>query len=74
VSPFMLIESFAGYSNLGWYLCSLRICMTSVQDLHASIVSGEKSSVILIGLLYMLLDLLLLLLLMLFLCFVHLML
>jgi len=37
----MLIESFAGYSNLGWHLCSLRVCMTSVQDLLAFIVSGE---------------------------------
>jgi len=50
VSPSMLIESFAGYSNLGWHLCSLRVCMTSVQDLLAFIVSGEKSGVILIGL------------------------
>jgi hypothetical protein len=24
VSPSMLIESFAGYSSLGWHLCSLR--------------------------------------------------
>ena len=46
----MLIESFAVYSNLGWHLCSLRVCMTSVQDLLAFIVSGEKSGVILIGL------------------------
>jgi len=39
-------ESFAGYSNLGWHLCSLRVCMTSVQDLLAFIVSSEKSGVI----------------------------
>jgi len=50
VSPSMLTESFAGYSNLGWHLCSLRVCMMSVQDLLAFIVSGEKSGVILIGL------------------------
>ena len=29
VSPSMVIESFAGYSSLGWHLCSLRVCMTS---------------------------------------------
>jgi hypothetical protein len=46
----MLIESFAGYSSLGWHLCSLRFWMTSVQDLQVFIVSGEKSGVILIGL------------------------
>jgi hypothetical protein len=46
----MVIESFAGYSSLGWHLCSLRVCMTSAQDLPAFIVSGEKSGVILIGL------------------------
>ena len=50
VSPFMVIESLAGYSSLGWYVCSLRVCITSVQDLLAFIVSGEKSDVILIGL------------------------
>ena len=50
VSPSMVIESFAGYSSLGWYLCSLRVHITSVQDLRAFIVSGEKSGVILIGL------------------------
>jgi hypothetical protein len=36
--------------ELGWYLCSLRVCMTSAQDLLAFLVSGEKSTVILIGL------------------------
>jgi len=51
VSPSMLIESFAGYNSLGWHLCSLSVCMTSAKDLLAFIVSGEKSHVILIGLL-----------------------
>jgi hypothetical protein len=51
VSPSVVIESFAGYSSLGWCLCSLNIFITSVQDLLAFIVSGEKSGVILIGLL-----------------------
>ena len=46
----MVIESLAGYSNLGWHLCSLSVCITSVHDLLAFIVSGEKSAVILIGL------------------------
>ena len=50
VSPSIVIDSFAGYSNLGWHLCSLSVCITSVQDLLAFIVSGEKSGVILIGL------------------------
>ena len=50
VSPSIVIESFAGYSSLGCHLCSLRVCITSVQDLLAFIVSGEKSGVILIGL------------------------
>jgi hypothetical protein len=49
-SPSMVIESFAGYSSLGWHLCSLRVCMTSAQDILAFIFSGEKSGVILIGL------------------------
>ena len=49
-SPSMVMGSFAGYSSLGWHLCSLRVCMTSAQDLLAFIVSGEKSGVILIGL------------------------
>ena len=49
VSPSMVIESFAGYSSLGWHLCFLRVCMTSAQDLLAFIVSGKKSGVILIG-------------------------
>ena len=39
VSPFMAIESFAGYSSLAWHLCSLRVYITSVQDLLVFIVS-----------------------------------
>ena len=50
VSPSMVIESLARYSSLGWHLCSLSVCITSVQALLAFIVSGEKSGVILIGL------------------------
>jgi hypothetical protein len=46
----MVIESVAGYSRLGWHLCSLRVYMMSAQDLLAFIISGEKSGVILIGL------------------------
>ena len=49
VSPSMVIESFAGFSSLGCHLCSLRVCITSVQDHLAFIVSDEKSGVILIG-------------------------
>ena len=41
---------FCWVSSLGWQLCSLTVCITSVQDLLAFIVSGEKSGVILIGL------------------------
>ena len=50
VSPSMVIESFLGNSSLGCHLCSLKVCIPSVQDLLAFIVSGEKSGVILIGL------------------------
>ena len=50
VSPSMIIESFARYSSLGWHLCSLRVCITSVQDLLVIIVSIEKSGVILVDL------------------------
>ena len=49
-SPSMVIESLAGYISLVWHLCSLSVCITSVQALLAFIVSGEKSGVILIGL------------------------
>jgi hypothetical protein len=27
---------------VGWHLCSLSVCMTSVQDVLAFIVSGEN--------------------------------
>ena len=50
VSPSMVIESWAGYSYVGWHFCSLNVCVTSVLDLLAFIVSGEKSGVILLGL------------------------
>ena len=50
VSPSMVIESLAGFKSLGWHLCSLSICITSVQYILSFIVSGEKSGVILIGL------------------------
>ena len=49
-SPSMVIESFAGYSCLGWHLCALRVCMTSAPNLLTFRVSVEKSGVILIGL------------------------
>ena len=49
-SPSMVSEILAGSSSLGWHLCSLSVCITSVQALLAFIVSGEKSGVILIGL------------------------
>ena len=45
----MVIKGFAGYSSLSRHLCSLRICMTSAQDLLVFIVSREKSGVILTG-------------------------
>ena len=47
----MVTESFAEYCSLGWHLCSLRVCITSVQYLLAFIVHSEKSGVILIDLL-----------------------
>ena len=50
VSLSTVIESLSGYSSLGWHLCSLSVCITSVQDLLAFIFSGKKSGVILIGL------------------------
>ena len=50
VSPCIVIESSAGCRNLGWHFCLLRVCMRSILDLLAFIVSDEKSSVILIGL------------------------
>ena len=45
-SPSEVIESLAGHSSLGLHLCSLSVCITSVQALLAFIVSGEKSGVI----------------------------
>ena len=50
VSPSMVNDSLSGFSSLSWYSCSLSVCITSVEDLLAFIVSGEKSGVILIGL------------------------
>ena len=42
----MVVESFAaGYSSPGWHLY-----ITSIQNLLAFVVSGEKSGIILIGL------------------------
>jgi hypothetical protein len=46
----MALESFAGFTSLGWHLCSLRFCLTFVQVLLAYIGSGENSGAILIGL------------------------
>jgi hypothetical protein len=45
-----VIESFAGYSSLGWCLWSHRVCKISVQDLLAFRISVEKFGVILISL------------------------
>ena len=50
VSPSMVIERLAGYSSLGWNLCSLSVCITSVQDLLTFLIPDDKSGVILIGL------------------------
>jgi hypothetical protein len=50
LSRSMLIDSFAGYSSLGWHLCFLRVCMTSNHALPAFIFSVGKSSVVWIGL------------------------
>ena len=50
VSTSMVIESFAGYSSLGWHLCSVKVSMTSAQDCLTFIGSGEKFGVILIDL------------------------
>jgi hypothetical protein len=47
-SPSMETENFAGFSSLGWHLCSLRVCMTSAQDHLAFIACGEKFGVSLI--------------------------
>lgn len=50
----MLIESFAGYSNLGWHLWCLRDYGTSAKVILAYKISIKKSDAVLIGLLYML--------------------
>jgi hypothetical protein len=50
VSSSMVIESFAGYSSLGWHLFSLSVYIRSVQNPLAFVVSREESGVILIGL------------------------
>ena len=69
VSPSMVIESFAGYSSLGWQLCSLTVYIIYAQDILAFIVSDEKSGVILIGLPLYVIDLFPLLLLIFYLIF-----
>jgi hypothetical protein len=48
--PSIVIESFPGYSSLGWHLWSLRDCKTSTQVIDAFKVSVERSIVIRIGL------------------------
>ena len=45
-SPSMVIESLAGYSSLGWHLCSLGVCIPSIHHVLAFIAAGEKSGVI----------------------------
>jgi len=45
VCPSMLIETFPGYCSLYWHLCSLRVGMTSSQDIPTFIVSVEKSGI-----------------------------
>ena len=50
VSPFMVSESFSMYCSLGCHLCSLRVCIKPSKDLLAFIVCGEKTGVIMIGL------------------------
>ena len=42
----IVIESFTGYSSLGWYPCSLRVGRTSIQDLLTFKVSIKKLGVI----------------------------
>ena len=50
VSPSMVIDNLAGYTSLGWNLCCISVCITSVQALLALIIPDEKFGVILIGL------------------------
>jgi hypothetical protein len=58
VSSSILVEHFAGYSSLGWYLFFLGVYMTPVQAFLAFRISVDKSSVIMIyACLYMLLSL-----------------
>ena len=45
VSLSMVIESLDGYSSLGCHLCSVSVCITSVQTLLAFIISGKKNLV-----------------------------
>ena len=39
----MVIQIFAGYSSLGWHLCSVKVCMTSAQDLLVFIAAVQLS-------------------------------
>jgi hypothetical protein len=48
--PPVVIKIFARYCSLGWHLCSLRVCSTSVHALLDFRVSIEKSGIILVGL------------------------
>jgi hypothetical protein len=50
VSLSRVMESFAVYRSLGWYLYSLRVCMASAQDLLVFRVSIETLGVIITGL------------------------
>ena len=46
----MVIESFAAYGSLGWYLWSLRVCSTSVHALLHFRMSIVKLDTVLVGL------------------------
>ena len=46
----MVIDSFAGYSSLGWYLGFLDVCIMFDYNLQTFSASNGKSGVILIGL------------------------
>ena len=50
LSPSMVIESFAGYSNLDCHLWSPSVCITPIQDLLVFVVSIEQQGIILTGL------------------------
>ena len=43
-------DSFSMYTSLGCHLCSLKVCIKPFKDLLAFIVCGEKTGVIMIGL------------------------